>query len=103
LLGNRHAPEGQEHLPEFKRYREMWKIKVDKRTRHLEERAIAADLYEETKLMDIDQMRKTGRSNMKIEDKPAIENKENHPMNQSTKHQKEAVKALTSKVQTEEE
>ena len=48
-------------------------------------------------------MRKTGKSNLKITDNAAIDNKENRPMNEATQHQKEALTALTSKVQTEEE
>ena len=59
----------------------MWKIKVDKKTRYMEELNIASDLFEETKLMDIHSMRQKGHANMKEKDN-GMDNKENVPMNQ---------------------
>jgi hypothetical protein len=67
LLGNRHAPEGQEHLPEFKRYRNMWKIKVDKRSRYVRELNEASDLWEECKEMDLEAMKEKGAKALKAQ------------------------------------
>ena len=65
VLGNRAVPPGQEDAPEYRRYRNRWHIKVDKKTRYMKELAAAAHLYEETKEMDLEAMKDKGRKTLK--------------------------------------
>lgn len=65
MLGNRAVPPGQEDAPEYRRYRNRWHIKVDKRTRYMKELEEASSLYEDTKEMDLEAMKDKGRKTLK--------------------------------------
>ena len=65
VLGNRAVPPGQEDAPEFKRYRNRWHIKVDKRTRYMKELEEASSLYDDTKAMDLEAMKDKGRKSLR--------------------------------------
>lgn len=64
-MGNRAVPPGQEDAPEYRKYRNRWHIKVDKKTRYMKELATASDLYEETKEMDLEALKDKGRKTLK--------------------------------------
>lgn len=65
VLGNRAVPPGQEDAPEYRRYRNRWHIKVDKRTRYMKELESAGNLYDEVKEMDLEAMKDKGRKTLK--------------------------------------